>query len=466
MSGDFLPADDSGCDAFFSAFCLQVKRWGCVVVIFSSFSLMAATTLAAQESAASDDDIPGYLMGSVNVLYRFQIAGDFYYLAREAGVYVWDDYAGNFPSTEFWAFSIESYLSGTEHIARLFRYDNETETAEPPLAEAARRNIPVFVDIYVSGDITAGTVTVRYTFTDLFSSLHIVDKTFTESVPTEDDLLLYYWLPIKTDLANFIKPILKPLFTLYGPAGATVTGFTEEALVIPESGVLIIDIPLPGTYAWTMSHERYVTRSGIVFADKDRRECTLPSQKFYPASFDIGVFQAHFPEFWYTRTFRTSNWFFSVGLQQQVISFFPARSRSDEPLKTSFNPAPLIMPGVAGGYRFTTKKPYSPVLYVQGMAQVRINATHVQCKRSGGQLWFDDFSPLSLSLYVGYDWELPIPFILFAEAGASVYLLREGYTASASKGLDDTGFLQQIIGGIVYIELPCFRFGIRIKLPF
>ncbi|MDR1219912.1 MAG: hypothetical protein LBK73_09935 [Treponema sp.] len=449
----------------------MVKR---VVIFVLFFSLLSSAFVNAQETGGSSaveamaapaaDGLPDYLSGSVNILYRFHIDEDFYFLAREAGVYVWDSYAGAFPSKEFWAFSIESYLNGTENIAHVFRYDNETDAADP-LADAASRNIPVLADIYVSGDITAGTATVRYTFTDLFSSLHTLDKTFTEAIPTEDDLLLYYWLPIKTDLADFIKPILKPLFTLYGPAGATVSGFVDESLVIPESGSIRFVLPLPGVYKWTMAHEKYVTRTGVFFADKDKNELVLPSQKFYPSSLDIGVFQACFPEIWYTRNSRTSGWFFSVGLQQQAFGFFSKGGESSgvPPLQTSFTAAPLVMPGVAGGYRFNTQEPYIPKLYIQGVLQARLNYTR-RIKKDAD--WFDDFSPASLSLYIGYDWEAPVLFKLFAEVGVSMYFLRDGYESSVSKGMNDKGFLQQSIGDSVYIEVPCFRLGIKIKLPF
>ncbi|MDR0375649.1 MAG: hypothetical protein LBH85_07995 [Treponema sp.] len=457
----------------------MVKR---ISVLLLFFSLLPSAFVNAQETSeplaevSANDGVSDYLSGSINILYRFRIEDDFYFLAREAGVYVWDSYTGAFPSKEFWAFSIESYLNGADNIAHVFRYDNETEAADP-LAEAASRNIPVFADIYVSGNINDGTATVRYTFTDLFSSLHALDKTFTEALPTEDDLLFYYWLPIKTDLADFIKPILKPLFTLYAPAGTSVSGFSEESLVIPESGSISFALPLPGVYKWTMSHEKYVTRTGIFFADKDRNEFALPAQKFYPSSLDIGVFLACFPEIWYTRNFRTSGWFFSVGLQQQAIGFF---SKSGEAsgaasLQTSFTAAPLVMPGVAGGYRFKTQEPYIPKLYIQGVLQARINYTHIIKEDADWkswwwnnfqQDWFDDFSPASFSLYIGYDWETPIFLKLFVEVGASMYFLRDGYKSSVSKGMNDKGFLQQAIGDIVYFELPSFRLGVRIKLPF
>jgi hypothetical protein len=452
----------------------MVKRIGAFLLFFF---LLSRASVNAQETSgppapSANDGIPDYLSGSINILYRFHIDDDFYFLASEAGVYVWDSYAGAFPSKEFWAFSIESYLNGTENIAHLFRYDNETEAADP-LADAASRNIPVFIDIYVSGNITDGTATVRYIFTDLFSSLHTLDKNFTEAIPTEDDLLLYYWLPLKIDLAAFIKPILKPLFTLYAPAGATVSGFADESLVIPESGSIRFVLPLPGVYKWTMSHKKYVTRTGVFFADKDKNELALPTQKFYPSSIDIGVFQACFPEIWYTRNFRTSGWFFSVGLQQQALGFFS--KSGDSPLQTSFTDAPLVMPGVAGGYRFKTQEPYIPKLYIQGVLQARINYTRIikedadwnsWWQRNFQQDWFDDFSPASLSLYIGYDWETPVFLKVFVEAGASVYLLKDGYKSSASKGMNDKGFLQQVIGGAVYIEAPCLRLGIKIKLPF
>jgi hypothetical protein len=461
---------------FFWSDAEMVKR---VDVLLLFFFLLSSASVNAQKTggptapaSSANAGLPDYLSGSVNILYRFRIDEDFYFLASEAGVYVWDSYAGVFPSKEFWAFSIESHLNGADNIAHIFRYDNETEAADP-LAEAASRNIPVFADIYVSGDLATGMVTARYTFTDLFSSLHTLDKTFTEAIPTEDDLLLYYWLPVKTDLADFIKPILKPLFTLSAPAGATVSGFVNEALVIPESGSIRFALPLPGVYKWTMSHEKYVTRTGIFFADKDKNELALPTQKFYPSSFDIGVFQACFPELWYTRNFRNSGGFFSVGLQQQAFGFFP--KNNEEPLKTSFTAAPLIMPGVAGGYRFKTQEPYIPKLYIQGVLQVRLNYTRIIKEdadwkswwwRNFQQDWFDDFSPASLSLYIGYEWETPAFLKLFVEVGASMYFLRDGYKSSVSKGMNDKGFLQQVIGDIIYVELPCFRLGIKMNLPF
>jgi hypothetical protein len=331
--------------------------------------------------------------------------------------------------------------------------------------------------MYVSGNLTDGTAAVRYTFTDLFSSLHTLDKTFTEAIPTEDDLLLYYWLPVKTDLGAFIKPILKPLFTLYAPAGATVSGFAAEPFVIPESGSMPFVLPLPGVYKWTMSHEKYVTRTGVFFADKDKHELTLPVQKFYPSSLDIGLFQARFPEIWYTRDSRISGWFFSVGLQQQAFGFVSKSggASGESPLQTSFAAVPLIMPGIAAGYRFKTQEPYIPKLYLQGVLQARINYTRVIKEDADWeswwwdnfrQDWFDDFSPASLSFYIGYDWETPLFLKLFVEAGVAVYFLRDGYTSSVSKGMHDKGFLQHVIGDAISIELPSFRLGLKIKLPF
>jgi hypothetical protein len=410
--------------------------------------------ITAQENAA-EENILEYMLGRVDILYRLDIDDNFYALAKEAGVYVWGSYTGNFPAKDFWYYSVEAYLNGADNVARVFRSTDESESANP-LDEAAARNIPVFVDIKITGDITAQQLTVRYIFTDLFSDLHTLDKTFTESIPTEDDLLQYYWLPVKTDLDDFIKPILKPLFTIRGPVGAEVSGFTKIPFTISGTGSVNLTLPMPGTFQWKMTHKKYTTRTGSLYTDKDRNEFILPAQRFYPTSIDIGLFQACFPELWISRYLK-NGWFFSIGLQQQFWGIFAGKT--DEPLKTSFNTVSLLlMPGVGAGYVFHSSKPYVPEFFLQTIIQARLT------KR--GNNWFNDFSPANFSLYAGYEWETPLFVKLFAEIGASLYLLADNYKDSVSKGTKDKGFIQKILNDTLYIEFPCVKLGIKLELPF
>jgi hypothetical protein len=115
------------------------------------------------------------------------------------------------------------------------------------------------------------------------------------------------------------------------------------------------------------------------------------------------------------------------------------------------------MPGLAAGYHFKTGEPYIPKLFFEVSAQVRIDYVK-HC--------FDDFSPLSVMAFLGYDWETSLHVSLFAELGAAAYILRYGHRNSVSKGTEDAGFLQVILGDAIFIELPTFNLGVKILLPF
>ncbi len=426
------------------------------VVIAGNF--LAPASLAAQEPDGAVD--AAYLMRSVNILYRLTFDEDFYYLANEAGVYIWDDYAGDFPPKEFWAFSVESVLSEADNVARVFQFNDGREEShgEDPLDAAARLGIPVFVDIYISGNVTTGETSARYTFIDLYSSQHVLDKTIIEHIPTKDDLLLFYWAQTRNDLADFIVPILKPPLTIRAPTGAVVTGFGADLLVIPESGELLIDVAMPGTYKWTMTHKKFHNAEGMFLAERDANELSISARKFYPSSIDIALYLACFPELRYTRAFH-NGWYFSLGVQQQVFGLF---AKKGAPLETSFSRVPLIMPVIALGYHFKT--PDSPLRpYLESSLQFRLDYERIRAKT--GRV-FDAFSPLALNLAAGYDWELSALFALFLEAGASVYFLQDGWESASSKGMNNKGIIQTTFGGFVSFELPSIRLGIRVKMPF
>jgi hypothetical protein len=410
------------------------------------FILIAAASFA--------DDIADYQKQSVNVLYRLRIDNDFYYLARAAGEYVWENYAGAFPDKEFWCYSLESILNSGENVAQVIRFADEVDTADP-LEEATRRFIPIFVDISIEGNLESGRATVTYSFRELFSDLNVIEKTFMEYIPSEEDLLFYFWLPLSSDLNTFIKGTLKPMLTINAPAGAKVSGFTKEPFIMPGEGTVSIVAPMPTTFAWEMVHKKFTTRKGIAYVDKDKMVVDLPHQKFYPFSIDLGLYQACFPEAWFTWYHKSYGWFLSLGVQQQMYGLFAADEGTAQPLDTSFISAPLIMPGFAFGYRFRTAEPYIPKLYWKAVATARFNYEEAR---------LDDFSPAGFSLSLGYEWETPILIKLFVELGASAYLLDINYKNSPVKGLNDNGFYQKVISDAIFLEMPVFKMGIKLQL--
>jgi hypothetical protein len=189
--------------------------------------------------------------------------------------------------------------------------------------------------------------------------------------------------------------------------------------------------------------------------DKDRIVADLPRQTFYPISIDLGLYQACFPEAWFTWYYKSYGWFLSAGVQQQIYGFFATTENKAKPLDTSFNSAPLIMPGFAFGYRFRTDEPYIPKLYWKAAASARFNYKEMR---------LDDFSPAGFSLSLGYEWETPVLIKLFVEVGASAYLLDINYKNSTAKGVNDNGFYQKIISDAIFLEMPTFKMGIKLQL--
>ncbi|MDR1127427.1 MAG: hypothetical protein LBL06_04780 [Treponema sp.] len=423
---------------------------------------MTASTLHAQEAL-------DYQTASMNVLFRFTIDEDFFILAREAGDVIWQDYTGPFPDKEFWNYSIEASLSSVENAAQILRYIDGS--SGDPIAEATEQKIPIFIDIHATGNIDTGTLTVRYSIRELFSELNVLEKVFSERVPQEDDLLVYFWLPITTDLKDFIRGALKPQFIVNGPPGAQVSGVFASPFTIPDSGTIGFDISMPATFSWEMSHKKYAKRRGVSYVDKNNNVLDLPRQRFFPTSIDVGLFQGRFPEFWVSR--QTQNgWFFSIGVQQQAFGLFAADSNG-QPLETSFSRQKLIMPGLAiGWHALSLEKPYIPQLYFQFTAMMRLNLEKIgenswkSFKRMFETSWFDDFSPFSFAFAVGYEWETPLYLKFFVEVGASAYILTNYYEESVSKGLEDNGFIQEVVGDSMYFELPVFKVGVRFMLPF
>jgi hypothetical protein len=416
----------------------RVNRLWLFFVFFSVMGLFFSGGLAAQED------------GRLKVLYHLEFDEDFYFLAQSAGVQIWDAYAGPFPEREFWYYALESVLGNASRIAQVLRSADGSD----PVAQAISGGIPVFVDIHITGDIDVPYTQVRYSIKELFSALQ-VEHTFQENIPLEADLLSYFWLPLSADLDAFIETIIKPVFQIQGPPGTLVYGFTKEPLKIPDTESLFLDVPMPGTYAWEMVHKRYTRRQGVFMADKKHSVLTLPRQRFFPTSVDVGLFQSRFPELWVSRYLKSYGWFFSIGLQQQFFGIL--LSNSDEPLHTSFNQRPLLMPGIGAGYRFRGPEPYLPKPYIAGTLFARFNA------ESPG---FDDFSPASALFVLGYEWETPVWVKFFVELGAAFYFLNKDYEGSLSKGTGDPGWLQLLVGEVIYVELPAFRIGIKVLLPF
>jgi hypothetical protein len=424
-------------------------------VLILAATLIFPLALSAQNGYTETEPIPG----SLDVLYRFRIDEDFYFLASEAGVYIWDEYAGPFPDRDYWDYSIRCILGNVSNAARVRPYVSyyyADESDDGGLRErAAIDGYFVTVDIFLDGEIDTANphARARYTIRDSFNPFHTVENVIDESIPTEADLIAYYWISLANDLEEFIKPIIRPELTIVGPPGAKITGITRTVLTIPPSGQMSLYVPMPATYDWEMTHWNYAVRKGTFFADRDRRVLELPRQRFNHLSIDLNLLQARIPELDVSFALKSYGWFFSVGMGQQIFGL--ALTDDNTPLRTSFNALHVLEPRIGLGYRFRMNEPRIPKPYLRWLASFRLDY------EKGG---FDDFSPFGISSAVGYEWEIDPHIRLFGDFGFGLYFLGQDYKKSVSKGLKDSGYAQQEMGEFLYFEMPQLRFGLKIPI--
>jgi hypothetical protein len=451
-------------------------------------------------SLYSQDIFPAIENKHIIVLYRLSIDEAFYEDARIIGTdAIWDTSSSILPEKEVWHSSLKYNLENTSLVATALQ---NTEFFDP-IEQAAALGIPLFVDVFISGDLTVPDIEVNYSIRELFAESHTTKQSYRTTFPTEQDLLSYFWIQLTMDVEAFIETIFKPPLILYGPPGAMVYGFTETPLEIPETESISLKVPMPGTYLWEIEYPLYHTESGVFFADQDHTELTLPHNKQYRYSVEMGLFMARFPELWMS-WYLSPYWSLGVGIQQQSLGLFPAETGT-------LSAQPLFMTGLSATYRFYNKRPYSPQLYLSGTVFLRFDhsdfhfedlelkgihfgdltidgfeSDHITSEGSGEPfktdpitikdihsndivlekivpvgIRFDDFSPVNIMFMAGYNWETRFRLSFFAELGLSLYLLGSSYKDSPSKGRTDPGFAQIFLGDVLYLEFPCVRLGVR-----
>jgi hypothetical protein len=269
-------------------------------------------------------------------------------------------------------------------------------------------------------------------------------------------LFAFYWLPLATDLNNFAGEVVRPALEIRGKPGTRVRGFAPATFMIPSSGALFLDVPIPATFSWEATHWKYMPLRGVLLSDKEDIVLQLPQKRFFHFSLDASLYQNAFFDFWLTFYPKPYGWSFSLGAQQQKLGI--ALSHSTTPLETSFNELPLVMPGVMAAYHFrqsTRESVPVPQLYLSAAVLARYNYELSA---------LDDFSPFNSVLAAGYEWLSPMHIRFFAEVGMAFYLLGGEYKSSLSKGQNDDHF-EQIIVGLLYIEFPTVRIGVKLPIP-
>ncbi|MDR3114164.1 MAG: hypothetical protein LBU25_01430 [Treponema sp.] len=413
---------------------------GYVKAVFPRGSWVLLLALLSLASLAAEEGIqPETVPNEVNVLYRIIFDEDFYFIAQTAGPYLWGDSVGPIGAEEAWYLSLEAALSNMPRIAQALRLDPQVD----PIRLGVELGVPLILEIQVGGSIENAEVSIAYRIRETFTEVGAIRGQFSHTIPQQEDLFAYFWLPIAGELDTFALRVLKPMVEIRGRKGTVVSGFTPSPQEIPESGSLFLAVPMPGTFSWKALHKQYVPLEGVLLARPEQPVLELKQRRFYPFSLDLGLVQGRSPELWFSWQPNYHGWRLRLGLQQQVLGF-GYFSFADSP---EIDRRSLWLPGVEGAYRLPIHES-GPQLFVAAALLGR---------------WYDTSGVLgvrlgSALLSLGYDWEIPGGFRLFAEVGLG-FFLEKGFV-SADRG----NLLQLTLGDAGYLELPRFRLGIRVPL--
>ncbi|MDR1956146.1 MAG: hypothetical protein LBQ30_04755, partial [Treponema sp.] len=377
----------------------MVRRF--FLCVFGVGLFWTANPGAAQTTA--EDAVAESQAHAVEVLYRITFDTNFYFIAQSAGPYVWEDVAGPIAPEEMWYFSLEVALSNMPRIAQALRMGPGID----PVKLGVKENIPLLLEIQVSGSLEAAEVSIAYQIRETFTAEGMLQGHFTEAIPQPEDLLDYFWLSIAEKVDTFAIRALKPLVEIRGKSGTVVSGFSPSPQEIPDTGSLFLEVPIPGSFSWKALHQRYMPLEGIFLADPEQVVLELPQRRFYPFSLDLGLVQSRSPDIWFSWQPKPHGVRLSLGVQQQILGLVYLSTGGDSPVDIRS----LWLPGMTVAYRLPIihrfSHPFVPQLFFAGTVLGRVYDLTGTFALSLG----------SVQVSVGYDWEIPRGFRVFAELG-------------------------------------------------
>jgi hypothetical protein len=376
----------------------------------------------------------------VQVLYRITFDENFYFIAQSAGPYLWGDTVGAIGTQEVWYLSLEATLDDLPHISQALRFGPDMD----PVQLGSDIGVPLVLEIQVNGSLETAEVSIAYEIRETFTEAGMIHGEFTQAIPQQEDLFTYFWLPIAGELDTFALRVLKPLVEIRGQKGTVVSGFSLAPQEIPDSGSLFLPVPMPGTFNWKALHTRYRPLSGVFLATAEHAVLELDQRRFYPFTLDVGLVQGRSPELWLAFSPRPQGWRFRLGIQQQILGlgYLSFEDSPDMPISC------LWLPGLEVAYRF----PLGP------SAESSVVIAAAALGRLGDAEEFFSWGLGSALLSLGYDWEIPRGFTVYAVLGLG-FSPKDGFVSG-----DRDNLVQVHLGRAGYLELPRFSLGVRIPL--
>jgi hypothetical protein len=281
---------------------------------------------------------------------------------------------------------------------------------------------------------------------------------FEAGKPDEKDLAGDFWsdLVIAAEKsAEEAGPLGSASLRVTGPPGAIVRGLGKEAVTIPAEGSADLVAKAPATYSWRASAKGYYDAAGVAEVFEPRSELRIDLMRQRPWTLELGLLNGAFPDFWASRRFLDDRIFLRVGLYQYLggIALGNVQPGYDPDVLLSTS---LVQPGLGAGWIFG--KNDAPTRAYAGLT-----ATTRIAFPQGAGIFIDPVAPLCLEPYAGIEWKALDRWGFFAELGADVYVLADGFLLAASIG-SRNGPAGYSYGADWLVQFPSLRFGTRFYL--
>ena len=351
-----------------------------------------------------------------------------------------------------WSVSLASALARSALLDSVIPCPPDRDPAEL----AARLSCALAVD--VESDTPAGKDAVsRWKILDPLTYEALASGTITGPSPTTRELAEYWWIPLVEAAETSLPKVKKTLVRVSAAPGTTVTGLSEEPLLIPEEGFLDLPLRVPVTLPWRAVSKGAYPESGYFAALEQGMNLEIPRRPLRLWSVEAGLTMLSFPEVWAHRNIGEDIYFIRFGMAQYLAGLYLTNEEFDEDPQPAILSLPLVMPGAGFGMYFLPSDAYvRPYGYASVFARILLLR---------GAFGFDTVAPIGTNAFLGAEWRAFPGTAVFFELGAAFYPFCDGFLMAASRGgQGNDGPYVNLFGSRWFFEAPMFRFGTRFTL--
>ncbi|MDX9899323.1 MAG: hypothetical protein RBT62_10400 [Spirochaetia bacterium] len=322
------------------------------------------------------------------------------------------------------------------------------------VAEAARARCPLAI-VVTSQKLDSGDARSTWSMVDSLSGDILAEGAIEGPEPTAWDLAEFWWLPIVGAAETALPTAATSFIRVVAAPETRIHGLGEQEILLPDSGVVELELRLPGVYDWRAVLHGSYPESGSFAAMRQGDTLSIQQQPLLTWSAELGAYMAQFPDIWASWRFADDWLFLRAGLSQFLLGLYLVDYEYDTEKTPAILSLRLIQPGIGfGGYMLPSDASIRP--YATLAAGLRLSAP-------GTERWaLDAIAPLCFSAALGAEWRFTFRAAIFLELGATIYPFTDGALMAASKGNDKTGAWMSDYGEQWFLDIPAIRLGIRV----